>query len=78
VLIITRRAGEKIMVGDEVVLHVIEVAGGGVRIGIEAPRSTPVFREEIWHALRREREAARGFPPPAAEFPAPADGYRPA
>jgi carbon storage regulator len=78
VLHITRLAGQKIMVGDDVVLHVLEVAGGSVRIGIEAPRAVPVYREEIWHAVRREREAAAEAPPPAAEFPAPADGYRPA
>ena len=73
-LIITRKPGERIMVGDDVVLHVIEIAGGSVRIGIDAPRSTPVYREEIWNAVRRERDAAT----PATELPAPSAGYRPA
>jgi carbon storage regulator len=63
VLIITRRAGERIMVGDDVVLHVLEVGGGSVRIGIEAPRSLPVYREEIWEAMQRENGPAS---PPAA------------
>jgi carbon storage regulator len=43
VLIITRKAGQKIMLGD-----------GSARPGIEAPRSVPVYREEIWEAVRRD------------------------
>lgn len=57
-LIITRRPGEKIMVGDEVVVEVIEVSGSSVRIGIAAPKSIPVYREEIWTAVRAENAAA--------------------
>ena len=57
-LLITRRVGEKIMVGDDVVVHVMEIVGNTVRIGIQAPRSTPVYREEIWHAVREENRAA--------------------
>ena len=57
-LIITRRAGERIMVGDDVVVHVMEIVGNTVRVGIEAPRSLPVYREEIWHAVREENRAA--------------------
>jgi carbon storage regulator len=58
VLIITRRQGEKIMLGDEIVVHVMEIVGNSVRVGIEAPRSVPVYREEIWHAVRDENRAA--------------------
>ncbi len=46
-LIITRRPGEKVMLGDDVVVEVIEVSGSSVRIGIAAPKSIPVYREEI-------------------------------
>ena len=56
-LIITRRPGEKIMLGDDVVVHVMEVVGNTVRIGIEAPRSLPVYREEIWRQVREENQA---------------------
>jgi carbon storage regulator len=49
-LIITRRQGERIMIGDEVVITVLDVSGSSVRIGIEAPRSTPVYREELLEA----------------------------
>ena len=57
-LIITRRPGEKVMVGDDVVVHILEVVGHSVRVGIEAPRSVPVYREEIWNAVREEKRAA--------------------
>ena len=55
---ITRRAGERVMLGDDVIVEVIEVRGGTVRLGIEAPRSLPVYREELWLEVKRENEAA--------------------
>ena len=57
-LIITRRAGEKIIIGDNVAVHVMELTGNTVRIGIDAPRSVPVYREEIWAAVKRENQEA--------------------
>lgn len=56
-LSITRRVGERIVIGDDIVLHVQEVSGSTVRIGIEAPKSLPVYREEIWAAVREENAA---------------------
>jgi carbon storage regulator len=70
VLIITRKPGEKIMLGDDVVVHVMEIVGKSVRVGIQAPRSLPVYREEIWAAVRHENEAAAQAAPDA--LPAPA------
>lgn len=55
---ITRRAGERIVLGDDVIVEVTEIHGQTVRIGIDAPRSLPVYREEIWLAVKRENEAA--------------------
>ena len=55
---ITRRAGERIMLGDDVVIEVVEVRGGTVRLAIEAPRSLPVYREELWLEVMRENQAA--------------------
>jgi carbon storage regulator len=55
---ITRRAGERIMLGDDVVVEVMEIRGQTVRLGIDAPRSLPVYREEIWLEVKRENEAA--------------------
>jgi carbon storage regulator len=76
-LIITRKPGERVMVGDDIVVHVMELVGGSVRIGIEAPRSVPVYREEIYAAMRDENRAAAEAPadlPEAAEFPARPSG----
>jgi carbon storage regulator len=55
---ITRRAGERIMLGDDIVIEVTEIRGLTVRLGIDAPRSLPVYREELWLEVRRENEAA--------------------
>jgi carbon storage regulator len=73
VLIITRKPGEKIMLGDDVVIHVMEIVGNSVRVGIQAPRSLPVYREEIWDAVREENQAAAQAGPgalPTAARPA--------
>jgi carbon storage regulator len=55
---ITRRAGERIMLGNDVIVEVVEVRGGTVRLGIEAPRSLPIYREELWIEVMRENQAA--------------------
>ena len=57
-LILTRRAGEKLVVGDDIVISVIEVRGDAVRIGIQAPRSLSVHREEVWLELQRQNAQA--------------------
>lgn len=57
-LIITRRPGEKIMLGEDVVVEILEVSGSSVRVGIAAPRSLPVYREEIWASVKEENAAA--------------------
>ena len=57
-LIVTRRPGEKIMIGDDVVVEVLEVSGQSVRVGIAAPRAIPVYREEIWDAVKAEEASA--------------------
>jgi carbon storage regulator len=59
VLVLTRRSGESLMIGDDVVVTVLDVRGDVVRIGIRAPRSVPVHREEIFRELQAvNREAA--------------------
>jgi carbon storage regulator len=57
-LIITRRAGQRVMLGDDIAIHVMEIAGNNVRLGIAAPQELPVYREEIWAAVKHENEAA--------------------
>jgi carbon storage regulator CsrA len=54
VLVLTRRANQSIMIGDNVVVTVLDVRGDQVRIGIKAPRSVDVHREEVFVALQRD------------------------
>jgi carbon storage regulator len=61
VLVLTRRANQSIMIGHEIVVTVLEVRGDQVRLGIKAPRSIDVHREEIFAQLQQaNREAVRG------------------
>lgn len=53
-LILTRRTGEKVFIGNEVTLTVLGVRGNQVRFGINAPKSIPVHREEIYERIKRE------------------------
>ena len=46
------------MLGDDTIIEVLEVRGQTVRIGIDAPRAIPVYREEIWIEVKRENQAA--------------------
>ena len=57
-LILTRRVGESIVVGDDIVLTVFEVRGDAVRIGIDAPRSVRVNRKEVYEEIQRSNEQA--------------------
>ena len=59
---VTRRAGERVIVGGEVVIEVLEVRGATVRLGIEAPRSVSIYREELWLEIKQENEAAASAP----------------
>ena len=54
-LILTRRVGETLMIGDEISVTVLGVKGNQVRIGVNAPRNVSVHREEIYERIRHER-----------------------
>lgn len=56
-LILTRRVGETLMVGDDVTVTVLGVKGNQVRIGVNAPKDVAVHREEIYDRIRKENEA---------------------
>jgi carbon storage regulator len=57
-LILTRRAGERVVIGEDVLVTVMEVSGQTVRLGIAAPQGLPIYREEIWLAVKEENRAA--------------------
>ncbi|QEG35354.1 carbon storage regulator [Bythopirellula goksoeyrii] len=58
VLVVSRKVGERILIGDEIAVTVIKVGSGGVRIGIEAPKELPVVREELAIQLQQAEQLA--------------------
>ena len=57
-LILTRRPGERVVIGEDILVTVMSVSGHTVRLGISAPGGVPIYREEIWVAVREENRAA--------------------
>ncbi len=57
-LVLTRKAGEGIIIGDDIKITVVELKGGGVRIGIDAPREMKVHRQEVFDRIKHENKEA--------------------
>lgn len=78
-LILTRRPGERVVIGDNILVTVMGVSGHTVRLGIEAPEGISIYREEIWLAVEAENRAAAAAaaedlpssPPPPRGAPEP-------
>lgn len=62
-LVLSRKRDERIVIGDNIVITVVEVRGDKVRLGIEAPTEVPVHRQEVLDAMRRQSTETK---PPAA------------
>ena len=57
-LILSRKINEKIMIGEDISVSIIEIRGDQVRIGVDAPKSVKVFRQEVFDAIKAENKAA--------------------
>ena len=57
-LVLTRKLGEVIRIGESVTIRVLEVKGNQVRLGVEAPSEVRIYREEVYRAIRKENEEA--------------------
>jgi carbon storage regulator len=76
-LVLSRHRDESIMIGDDVVVTIVDIRGDKVRLGIEAPQSIPVHRQEVYEAIQRENrrasetdsEVTRTVRPPQDERP---------
>ena len=71
-LVLARQKDESIMIGDTIVITIIDIRGDKVRLGIVAPANIPVHRQEVYDAIQRENRAAekaqkKDPPPPSAD-----------
>ena len=60
-LVLSRKRSESIMIGDDIIITIVEVRGDKVRLGIEAPRAMPVHRKEVYEAILRNEEHNRSL-----------------
>lgn len=57
-LVVTRKAGEGIVIGDDITVKIIEAKGGNIRIGIDAPRDCKIYRQEVYQRISEENRRA--------------------
>ncbi|MEX2285829.1 MAG: carbon storage regulator CsrA [Planctomycetaceae bacterium] len=60
-LVLSRKKDEKIIIGDNITIMVIEIRGDKVRLGIDAPKDITVHRQEVYEAIKKEQEEGRGI-----------------
>ncbi len=53
-LVLTRRSEEAIRIGDDILIRIVEIKGGQVRVGIEAPKGVRIYREELYQKIKNE------------------------
>jgi len=73
-LVLSRQRDESIIIGDNIVITVVDIRGDKVRLGIQAPTEIPVHRQEVYEAIQRENMRAQGLdpdenPPAMSKFP---------
>jgi carbon storage regulator len=57
ILVLSRNEGQRIMIGENIVITLVSIHGDKVRLGIDAPPEVSVHREEIWNAIKRDKES---------------------
>ncbi len=57
-LVLTRKSGEGIAIGDDITIKIVELKGGTVRIGIDAPKNRKIYRQEVYNQISQENKAA--------------------
>jgi carbon storage regulator len=62
-LVLSRHRDESIMIGDEIVVTIVDIRGDKVRLGIDAPQDVPVHRQEVYEAIQRENRKASQIQP---------------
>ena len=62
-LVLSRHRDESIMIGDDVVITIVDIRGDKVRLGIDAPQAIPVHRQEVYDAIQRENQKAAQLRP---------------
>ncbi|MDR3114150.1 MAG: carbon storage regulator CsrA [Treponema sp.] len=69
-LILSRKINEKIMIGEDISISIIEIQGEHIRIGVDAPKSVKVFRQEVFDSIKSENKAAAESTPrfPEVDF----------
>jgi carbon storage regulator len=67
-LILSRKVNEKVMIGDDISISVIEIRGDQVRLGVDAPKTVKVYRQEVFDAIKAENKAAAASTPVFPEF----------
>ena len=75
-LLLTRKLGENIRIGDDVKITIVEVKGNHVKLGIDAPPSVKVHREEIYERIQAENRRLREAQPPNSDVPGDATPKR--
>lgn len=68
-LVLTRRQGEKLIIGGDVTVTVLSIKGNQVRFGIDAPRDVKIHREEIYQRIQKEERTLNGGSPASASDP---------
>jgi carbon storage regulator len=69
-LVLSRKVGERLLIGDEIAITVVKIQGGGVRIGVEAPASLAIVREELREKLSQQRLSTQDASETSAAPPA--------